>query len=83
MAIGPQDDAVAVVLEHLDGLNSEGLGLTYFGVGVLYNGAVKVHGNEETLAHDLYLRVLMMSRSLRCEKELIPRVSNFSSRPGS
>ena len=51
MAVGPQDDAVAVVLEHLDGLNSEGLGLAYFGVGVLYDGAVKVYGNEETLAH--------------------------------
>ena len=82
MAVGPQDDAVAVILEHLDGLNSEGLGLAYFRIGVSTMVPSKSTAIGRLLRMTGYL-VLMMSRSLRCEKELIPRVSNFSSRPGS
>ena len=46
VSVGPENDAMPVVLEHLEGFNSEGFGLTYGGVFVFDDGAVKIYCYE-------------------------------------
>jgi len=51
VAVGPKNEAVAVVLEHLEGFYRERLGFTYPRVFVFDNGAVEIYCYEEALTH--------------------------------
>ena len=53
VSVGPKNDAVPVVLEHLEGFNSEGFGLANGRVFIVYDSPVKIYGYEKTLTHGL------------------------------
>ena len=53
MAIGPQDDAVPVSLQHLQRLNRKWHGLADGWISVFHHGAVKIDCNEQALIHHL------------------------------
>lgn len=46
VTVRPQNNAVPVLLEHLQGFNGERHGLTYAGVFILNDGAVKIYRYE-------------------------------------
>jgi len=51
VTVRPQYEAVAVVLEHLQGLYGERLGFTYTRVLVFDYGAVEIYRYKEALTH--------------------------------
>ena len=51
MAVSPQDDAMAVRLQHFQRLNGEGHGLADGWISVFHHGAVKIDCNEQALFH--------------------------------
>ena len=51
VSIRPQDNSMAVVMEHLNGFNSKWLGLTHLWVGIFNNSAVEIYCYEEALTH--------------------------------
>ena len=53
VAVGPQDDAMAVRLQQFQGLNREGHGLADGWISVFHHGAVKIDCNEQALIHHL------------------------------
>ena len=51
VAVGPQDDAVPIRLQHFQRLNREGHGLPNSWISVFHHGAVKIDCDQQAFFH--------------------------------